>query len=103
MSLEFVAGRSGAGKSYQVYHEIIRESMEEPERQFLVIVPEQFTMQTQKEIVQMHPRKGMMNLDVLSFNRLAWRVFEKVGGNTLPVLDDLGKSLITQRVIGTEQ
>ncbi|MCI5759116.1 MAG: helicase-exonuclease AddAB subunit AddB [Eubacterium sp.] len=103
MSLEFVAGRSGAGKSYQVYREIIRESMEEPERQFLVIVPEQFTMQTQKEIVQMHPRKGMMNLDVLSFNRLAWRVFEKVGGNTLPVLDDLGKSLITQRVIGTEQ
>ena len=103
MSLEFVAGSSGAGKSYQVYSEIIRESIEEPERQFLVIVPEQFTMQTQKEIVQMHPRRGMMNLDVLSFNRLAWRVFEKTGGNTLPVLDDLGKSLITQRVIGTEQ
>lgn len=103
MSLEFIAGSSGAGKSYQIYREIIRESMEEPERQFLVIVPEQFTMQTQKEMVQMHPRKGMMNLDVLSFNRLAWRVFEKVGGNALPVLDDLGKSLITQRVIGTEQ
>ena len=103
MSLEFIAGSSGSGKSYQIYREIIRESMEDPERQFLVIVPEQFTMQTQKEIVQMHPKKGMLNLDVLSFNRLAWRVFEKVGGSNLPVLDDLGKSLITQRVIGAEQ
>ena len=103
MSLEFIAGSSGAGKSYQVYREIIRESMEDAERQFVVIVPEQFTMQTQKEIVQMHPKKGMLNLDVLSFNRLAWRVFEKVGGSNLPVLDDLGKSLITQRVIGAEQ
>ncbi|MCC6094682.1 MAG: helicase-exonuclease AddAB subunit AddB, partial [Eubacterium sp.] len=103
MSLAFIAGSSGAGKSYQIYREIIEESMREPEQQFLVIVPEQFTMQTQKEIVQMHPRKGMLNLDVLSFNRLAWRVFEKVGGSALPVLDDLGKSLITQRVIGSEQ
>ena len=47
MSLEFIAGSSGSGKSYQIYREIIRESMEDPERQFLVIVPEQFTMQTQ--------------------------------------------------------
>jgi ATP-dependent helicase/nuclease subunit B len=99
MSLEFIAGSSGAGKSYQVYREIIEASMKEPDRQYLVIVPEQFTMQTQKEILRMHPKKGLMNIDVLSFNRLAWRVFSKVGGNTLPVLEETGKSLVVQRVI----
>ncbi|MEE1114391.1 MAG: helicase-exonuclease AddAB subunit AddB [Eubacterium sp.] len=103
MSLQFVTGSSGAGKSYTVYKDLIEESIAHPEKQFLVIVPDQFTMQTQKEIVRMHPKRGLMNLDVLSFNRLAWRVFEETGGNTLPVLEDTGKSLIVQRIINAEQ
>lgn len=103
MSLEILTGSSGAGKSYTLYKELIEDSLAHPEKQYLVIVPEQFTMQTQKEIVRMHPRHGLLNVDVLSFNRLAWRVFEEVGGNTLPVLEELGKSLIVQRVIAEQQ
>ena len=103
MSLEILTGSSGAGKSYTLYKELIEDSLAHPEKQYLVIVPEQFTMQTQKEIVRMHPRYGLLNVDVLSFNRLAWRVFEEVGGNTLPVLEELGKSLIVQRVIAEQQ
>ena len=98
MSLTFLTGSSGAGKSYTVFREIIEASMAHPEKQYLILVPEQFTMQTQKELVRMHPRHGLLNADVLSFNRLAWRVFEEVGGNTLPVLEEIGKSLIVQRV-----
>ena len=103
MSLELITGSSGSGKSYTVYRELIGESLRHPEKQYLVIVPEQFTMQTQKEIVRMHPRHGLLNVDVLSFNRLAWRIFEEVGGNTLPVLEELGKSLVVQRVISEQQ
>lgn len=103
MSLEIITGSSGSGKSYTVYRELIEASLQHPEKQYLVIVPEQFTMQTQKEIVRMHPRRGLLNVDVLSFNRLAWRVFEEVGGNTLPVLEELGKSLVVQRVIAEQQ
>ncbi|MCR4752399.1 MAG: PD-(D/E)XK nuclease family protein [Eubacterium sp.] len=98
-SVEILTGSSGAGKSYTVYRELIEASLMHPEKQYLVLVPEQFTMQTQKELVRMHPRHGLLNVDVLSFHRLAWRVFEEVGGNTLPVLEDLGKSLVVQRVI----
>ena len=98
MSLECIAGSSGAGKSHRIYRELIEESIAHPERQFFVIVPEQFTMQTQKEIVRMHPRHGLLNVDILSFNRLAWRVFSEVGGNTLPILEETGKSLIVQRM-----
>ena len=86
-----------AGKSYQAYQEIIRESMEHPERNFLVIVPEQFTMQTQKELVTMHPRKGILNIDVLSFQRLAYRVFEEVGADKRSVLEETGKSLLLRK------
>lgn len=99
MSLQFIAGPAGCGKSFQVCRQMIEEAVREPEKQFLVIVPEQFTMQTQKEILEMHPKKGLLNIDVLSFNRLAWRVFEEVGGNRLPVLEDTGKNLVVRHVI----
>lgn len=43
MSLHFVFGASGAGKSYYIYQKIIRESIQNPKKQYLVLVPEQFT------------------------------------------------------------
>ena len=99
MALQFVLGPSGAGKSHFIYEKILKESLEHPEQKYLVIVPEQFTLQTQRELVNLHPRKGLLNVDVLSFNRLAYRVFSETGGNTLPVLEETGKSLVLQRVI----
>ena len=103
MALQFILGPSGAGKSHFIYEKIIQESLEYPDKKYLVIVPEQFTMQTQKELVSLHPRKGLLNIDILSFNRLAYRVFSETGGNTLPVLEETGKSLVLQRVIQEQQ
>lgn len=100
MALQFIFGPSGSGKSYELYQSVIRESMEHPEQKFLVLVPEQFTMQTQKDLVSMHPRRGIMNIDVLSFGRMAYRVFEETGGGNLPVLDDEGKNLILRKIAG---
>ena len=40
--------------------------MRYPTREFIVLVPEQFTMQTQKDLVSMHPRKGIMNIDIVN-------------------------------------
>ena len=57
-------------------------------------------MQTQKDLVMMHPAKGIMNIDVLSFNRLAYRILEETGGNRKQVLDDEGKNLILRRIAG---
>lgn len=100
MSLRYYMGPSGSGKSTELYKEIISRSGCEPQRNFLVVVPDQFTMQTQKEMVLAHPNGGIMNIDVLSFGRLAHRVFEEVGGNDKPVLDDTGKSLILRKLGG---
>lgn len=100
MPLKFVFGPSGSGKSSYLYLHVIQESMKYPERNYIVLVPEQFTMQTQKDLVMMHERKGIMNIDVLSFARLAYRVFEETGGGGLPVLDDEGKNLILRKIAG---
>lgn len=100
MPLKFVFGPSGSGKSSYLYQHVIQESMKYPERNYIVLVPEQFTMQTQKDLVMMHEHKGIMNIDVLSFARLAYRVFEETGGGGLPVLDDEGKNLILRKIAG---
>ena len=103
MALQFVFGNSGAGKSHYLYQRIVNTSMEHPEKNYLVIVPDQFTMQTQKDLVMMHPQKGIMNIDVLSFGRLAHRIFEEVGGNDRIILDDTGKNLVLRKIAGEDR
>ena len=99
MSLQFIIGSSGIGKTHYACEQIIRESMENPQHLYYIIVPEQFTMQTQKNVVEMHPGKGILNIDVLSFQRLAYRIFEETGGAMEVLLDDTGKSMVLQKLV----
>ncbi len=98
MALQFIFGGAGAGKSYYIYNNIIQQSIENPGKQYLILVPEQFTMQTQKELVTMHPRKGICNIDVLSFERLAFRVLTEMGESQRTLLEETGKSMVLRRV-----
>lgn len=98
MGLQIIVGKSGSGKSTYIYEKVIKESQENPKRNYFIIVPDQFTMQTQMDLVTMSPCGGIMNIDVLSFSRLAHRIFEETGGCRKPVLDDTGKSLILRKV-----
>ncbi len=100
MSLQLIKGRAGAGKSHYLYKTVISKSLKHPEREYFVIVPEQFTMQTQKDLVSMSPKRGIMNIDVLSFNRLAHRVFSEVGESGEVLLDEVGKSFVLRKVAG---
>ena len=100
MALKFIFGGSGSGKSHYLYERIIKEAGENPGLSYLVLVPEQFTMQTQKDLVMMSPAKGIMNIDVLSFVRLAHRIFEETGKGGFPVLDDEGKNLVLRKIGG---
>lgn len=103
MPLQFYFGASGAGKSHRLYEDIIERSIKEPDTNFIVIVPEQFTMQTQKELVLRHPRGGIMNIDILSFARLAYRIFEETGRTGKEVLDDMSKNLVLRRIASRHQ
>lgn len=98
MSLQFVFGPSGSGKSTKLQEEMISRAAKNPGKNFFLIVPDQFTMQTQKDLCMMSPTGGILNVDVLSFGRLRHRILEEVGGLEIPVLDDTGKCLVLQRV-----
>jgi ATP-dependent helicase/nuclease subunit B len=98
MSLQFILGNSGVGKTTFIYEKIIRESMVHPQMRYICIVPEQFTLQTQKDFVSMHPRRGILNIDVLSFNRLAFHVLDEVGANGRMILEETGKNIVLRKL-----
>jgi len=99
MALSTVVGSSGSGKSTYLYEKILNEAMKNKNKNYLIIVPEQYTMSTQRLLVKMHQNHCIMNIDVLSFNRLAYRVFEELGINAIGVLDDIGKSLVLRKLV----
>ena len=98
MSLQFVFGNSGSGKSIYLYEKILKEAVNCPEKNYLVIVPEQFTMQTQRELVRLQDSHAIMNVDVLSFERLSYRVFDELGKQNLRVLEETGKNLVLRKI-----
>lgn len=99
MSLRFITGGSGQGKTRYIIDEVIRRSGECPKRRFYVVVPEQFSLEMQRSIAEHHPDHGYMNIDVLSFYRLAYRVFDECGYQPDDILEDLGVSMILRRIL----
>ncbi len=99
MALHWVFGSSGSGKTHYLYNHVISLSKEESSGQYLVIVPEQFTMQTQKDLVMLSEAKGIMNIDVLSFMRLAYRVLSDTTALDKPVLLDEGKGMVIRKLL----
>ena len=99
MAVQFIVGRAGAGKSHYLYEKLIEKSLKYRNKNFIAIVPEQFSMETQKQILTMHPNRGSFNIEVTSMTRLAYTVFEEQGFNEYKVMDDLGKTLIMRKVM----
>ncbi len=100
MSLQFVFGASGSGKSHYIYNKIIKESIENPDINFILLVPEQYSLALQRKMVVLHPRGGSMNIDVIGFNRLSYRIFDELNIKPGKVLEDFGKSMLIRQVAG---
>ena len=99
MSLQFITGNSGNGKTKYLFNRIVKEAKANPRDNYLVIVPEQFTMQTQRQLVDLSENKAIMNI---SFKRLAYRVFDELGITNLTVLEETGKNLVLRKLAAQE-
>ena len=61
------------------------------------LVPEQFSLQSEKLLLK--NRAATTRVQVLSFNRLAYRLFAILGGPPGQNLDDLGKHMLLRKVL----
>ena len=98
MAITFITGPAHAGKTTYIYRKIAADAKKEPDRNFFVIVPEQYTLSTQKKLTSLSGG-AILNIDVLSFARLTHRIFEELGLGRETVLEDTGKNLLLRKVI----
>ncbi|MEG2596943.1 MAG: helicase, partial [Oscillospiraceae bacterium] len=77
--LRFIKGGSGFGKSTFIQQEIVRLS-ENTEREILLLVPEQFSFEAEREYYGILGAEKAGRVKVLSFMRLADEVFREYGG-----------------------
>ena len=77
---------------------IFREADKNPQLRYLYLVPEQATLQVQRELIEAHPRHVIGNIEVVSFTSLARDVMEELEIPMTNLLDDVGKSMILRRL-----
>ncbi|WP_102401057.1 helicase-exonuclease AddAB subunit AddB [Haloimpatiens massiliensis] len=99
MSLRFIYGRSGSGKSYFCTESIKNSLSKGVNNKIILLVPEQFSFQAEKNLIQKVGATGLLNVEVLSFKRLAHRVFSEVGGLIHKNMDDSGKCMLIYKIM----
>lgn len=99
MSLRFIYGRAGSGKSRFCLEELKSKIEEGAGHPLILIVPEQFTHQAEKDLIGLLGRGGVLGTRVLSFQRMAYRIFNEAGGITYPHLHPAGKAMIIYRIL----
>lgn len=98
MSVTFIIGPSGSGKSEYVYDSACEKAGDRSEN-IKIIVPEQYTLETEKQIISKSRTGGLLNISVLSFNRLAYKGLSKIGGGNIPVIDEEIKNIFIRKII----
>ncbi|MGG1520200.1 helicase-exonuclease AddAB subunit AddB [Paenibacillus oryzisoli] len=102
MSIRFVIGRAGSGKSERCLTEMKRQLAASQEgAPLILLVPEQATFQAEHALVADPAIRGMIRAQVLSFHRLAWRVMQEEGGTARLPIDDTGKKLLLTSILHT--
>ncbi len=96
--ITFILGRSGTGKTHAVMDEIRRLLKAEPDGPPLfLLLPDQATFQAEQALLKEPGLPGMTRCEVLSFRRLAYRVYERMGIPVEAPLSELGRLLLLRR------
>ncbi|MFL0197537.1 helicase-exonuclease AddAB subunit AddB [Clostridium sp. WILCCON 0269] len=99
MSIRFIYGRAGSGKSYYCLEDMKRRVQEDSGRNLILLVPEQFSFQAEKNLIKSIGEKGTLKAQVLSFRRMAEKVFNEVGGGIRKHINDAGKNILLYKII----
>lgn len=100
MSLHFIIGRSGSGKSTALRKEMAERLAENPRgNPMILIVPEQGSFEAEHALVTTGRVKGSLRAQVLSFRRLAYRVMQETGGSARVAIREEGKRMLLYKII----
>lgn len=90
--LRLLLGKAGAGKTAAIIEEI-RQAVAQSKGKRLLIVPEQYSHEAEKELCRECGDSLSLYAEVFSFTGLARRVMSRCGGGGVPGLDKAGRLL----------
>ena len=96
--LHLLLGRAGTGKTETVIRRLCQRGTDRPQ---ILIVPEQYSHETERKLCALGGNRTSAFAEVLSFSRLANRVFSHGGGLAVPTLDGGGRLLLMHRAVQT--
>jgi ATP-dependent helicase/nuclease subunit B len=99
MSLRFIFGRAGSGKSRCCLDEIKNYIEKGVDHKLVMLVPEQFSFQAERNLLAAVGATGIIKAEVLSFKRLCHRVFNEVGGVTAKRINEPGKCMLIYKIL----
>ncbi len=97
MALRIIYGKAGTGKSTYIYNEINEKIKNKENKKIYIITPEQFSFTAEQKL--MKNKKSIINAEVVTFNRLAYRVINETGGVINTNLSNCGKSMLIYWVL----
>jgi ATP-dependent helicase/nuclease subunit B len=97
MAIQFILGRSGAGKTTLCIKQITDALLNKGEQNLVFLVPEQATYQAERAILSNNKIKGYSRLHVLSFQRLCYLIFGK--NLAARPLTQQGRDMIVHRLL----
>lgn len=90
-------GRTKTGKSHRVFEEMSMLKEKHPSKMGLLLVPEQYSLQSERRLMELTGGQGIMQLEVTNFGRLVHRVMGHIDGSNPTVVDDLGKMMLLKK------
>ncbi|MGB3367323.1 MAG: helicase-exonuclease AddAB subunit AddB, partial [Acidaminobacteraceae bacterium] len=90
--------KSGSGKTYGIYNEIKDFIYKEVDGKVILLVPEQFTLESEYNLINQMKLEGLLNVEVLSFSRLMDRIFDETGHPDKKEINHLGKTMILKKI-----
>lgn len=99
--LHFILGRARSGKSIRIFQQMLKALEEEGNKTLILLVPEQLSYETERDLMEAGNLKSLMRLEVLSFQRLAHRVFTQVGRVPGQELNELGRIMLLRHILNT--
>ena len=96
--LQCVLGRAGSGKTEYVL-QAIQTAIAQDKQPLVFLVPEQFSFETERTLLRRFGVQEAAKVEVLSFTRLADKVFHETGGMGMPIMDDVTRALIMSRAL----
>ncbi len=100
MSVKFILGRAGTGKTHACLENIKKALMQDPYGPpIILLVPDQATFQMEHILVNMPGLHGFARAQTLSFKRLASRVLTELGGGGQRHIKELGKAMALRSLV----